>query len=63
MIVLNTKQLPNGTWRASLAERLAALDTRTFARTDTHIPTYPATPEHRAPRRKAATVTYAEADL
>lgn len=51
------------TCNASLADRLAALETRTFARTDTHIPTYPALPEHRAPRRKAATVIYADVDL
>lgn len=51
------------TCNASLAERLAALETLTFARTDTHIPTYPAIPEHRAPRRKEATVMYADVDL
>lgn len=51
------------TCNASLADRLAALETRTFARTDTHIPTYPATPEHRAPRRNAATVMYADVAL
>lgn len=44
------------TCNASLADRLAALETRTFARTETHIPTYPAMPEHRAPKRKEATV-------
>lgn len=51
------------TCNASLADRLAALETRTLARTDTHMPTYPATPEHTAPRRNAATVIYADADL
>lgn len=51
------------TCNASLADRLAALETRTFARTDTHIPTYPAIPEQRAPKRNAATVIYAEVDL
>lgn len=51
------------TCKASLAERLAALETRTFARTETHIPTYPAIPEHKAPRRKAATVINAVVDL
>jgi len=34
-----------------------------LARTDTHIPTYPAIPEQRAPKRKEATVMYAEVDL
>lgn len=51
------------TCKASLADRLAALETRTFARTETHIPTYPAIPEHKAPRRKAATVMNAVVDL
>lgn len=51
------------TCKASLAERLAALATRTFARTETHIPTYPAIPEHKAPSRKAATVINAVVDL
>lgn len=51
------------TCKASLADRLAALETRTFARTDTHIPTYPAIPEHNAPRRKEITVINADVDL
>ena len=51
------------TCNASLADRLAALETRTFARTDTHIPTYPAIPEQTAPKRNAATVIYAVVDL
>ena len=51
------------TCNASLAERRAALETRTFARTDTHIPTKPAIPEHNAPRRKEATVIQASVAL
>jgi len=56
-IPINTKKQ---TCNASLADRLAALETRTLARTDTHIPTYPAIPEHSAPKRNAATVMYAD---
>ena len=53
----------NKTCNASLAERRAALETRTFARTETHIPTKPAIPEHKAPRRNEATVIYADVAL
>lgn len=59
----NTSRMQNKTCNASLAERRAALETLTFARTDTHIPTNPAIPEHKAPRRKAATVIYADVAL
>jgi hypothetical protein len=55
----STSRKKNKTCNASLAERRAALETRTFARTETHIPTKPAIPEHKAPRRNETTVIYA----
>lgn len=55
--------MQNKTCSASRAERRAALETLTFARTETHIPTKPAIPEHKAPRRKEATVIYADVAL
>lgn len=51
------------TCSASRAERLAAALTRTFARTDTHMPTKPAAPEHSAPSRKEPVVSAASVDL
>jgi hypothetical protein len=59
----STPKMQNKTCNASLAERRAALETLTFARTETHIPTKPAIPEHKAPRRKEATVIYADVTL
>mmetsp|Transcript_15693 Transcript_15693/g.39772 ORF Transcript_15693/g.39772 Transcript_15693/m.39772 type:complete len:204 (-) Transcript_15693:410-1021(-) len=44
------------TCSASRAVRRAAPETRTFARTLTHMPTYPATPEQRAPSRNEKVV-------
>lgn len=54
--ILDSKLEERTTCNASLADRLAALETLTFARTETHIPTYPAIPEHKAPNRNAETV-------
>ena len=59
----NVSRMRNKTCNASLADRRAALETLTFARTETHIPTYPASPEPTAPRRKAITVIYADVVL
>ena len=44
------------TTSASRADRRAAPATRMLARTDTHMPTYPATAEQKAPKRKETVV-------
>eukprot|EP00958_Prasinococcus_capsulatus_P008411 scaffold823_cov397-Prasinococcus_capsulatus_cf.AAC.7 len=49
----------SATWSASRDERRAAALTRTLARTDTHMPVYPATPEHVAPSMKERAVKIA----
>jgi hypothetical protein len=59
----NISRMQSKTCNASLADRRAALETLTFARTETHIPTNPASPEHIAPSRKAITVINADVVL
>jgi hypothetical protein len=59
----NISRMQTKTCNASLADRRAALETLTFARTETHIPTNPASPEQIAPRRKAMTVINADVVL
>ena len=62
-ILTHREQTEEPTCNASLADRRAALATRTLARTLIHMPTKPAAPEQSAPRRKANTITPASVEL